>query len=162
MYSQVFFTSLLTIAGLVAGAPLEQRSPGKAVVQNKCAFPVYLASVSGFVTPAPQKLAPGATWSENYRQDASGGGVSVKIAKGDNLATNPIEQLEYKVDTALWYDLSEINGHPFEGQKIVLQPSGGNGPSCVPVNSKTAYQRPDDTATKSCPLNTDLTLTLCA
>ena len=162
MYSVTLLIALATFARLGGAVPLEQRGPGTAVVHNKCQFHVWLWSFDGIQAVPAHKLTPGAMFAESYRQGQNGGGISIKIARGDNPYTNPIEQLEYKVDSTLWYDLSEINGHPFADQKILLKPSRHTGSACVDVTSETAYQQPDDTATKACSLNTDLLLTLCA
>ena len=167
----MIFKAILALSALAsfgAAAPLEARAaPGQAIVHNQCSFPVNLWSVgSANYAAAAHALAPGATYAELYRTPPNGGGVSLKIGRGDNLYTQPVEQFEYTLGPGprLWYDLSLINGDPFAGEKLLLRPSRPVGPSCVDVANDGAYRKPDDDwATHACEsVGVDLTLTLCA
>ena len=161
MQVTILSTLLLALAGLAPAAPLADRGSGTAAVVNQCPYAVHLRSASADGAGPTTTLTPGNTYREGLRSVASGGGVSIKIGTDADLG-GEVEQFEYRVDSRLWYDLSEIDGHPFAGQSVHLRPSGAaTGGACVDVDSKAAYQRPDDVATKSCDLGTSLTLTLC-
>ena len=160
MHSSTLFTTIVALAATIAlGAPVKSgRSTGKAIVQNKCSFPLWVWSV-GVQTTDAYKVDPGRSYSESFHPALNGGGISIKVSKTNQPIG--IEQVEYSVSNTLpktlYYDLSEIDGSPLAGQ-VVLRTGI---PSCPVVDSRSAYHRPDDVATKSCDANTDLTLTVC-
>lgn len=113
-----------------------------------------------------QKL-PAGGYSESY--DKPNDGISIKISTSPG---GPVTQFEFTWDSPnINYDISHINGNPFEsyGESLVPSGAGASGyPSCValscPAGTSTcndAYNQPDDIQTRVCPDSSDLTLTLC-
>jgi len=138
---------------------------GKASIENQCDQDVYLWSVGGSASADMVTLPPGKSYSEKYRFNDLGGGVSVKLALAKN--QGDITQLEYTLDaTTVWYDVSNINGNPFAHGGISVKPSD---PACSPVvceagivKCREAYNQPtDDHATHACPATSDLNVVLC-
>jgi len=138
---------------------------GKANIENQCDQDVYLWSVAGSADVPMLTLPPGKSYSEKYRLNDNGGGISMKLAldkhKGD------ITQFEYTLAGGkIWYDVSNINGNPFQDGGIAVKPSD---PACSPVvcqagivKCREAYNMPyDDHATHACPETADLNVVLC-
>ena len=125
----------------------------KAIVSNRCSFPVYLKSVQLNETPT-YTLLPGDCYSETYRYasafnpatgDTSAVGVSIKITTNETVGlsvddfartaafnSSAITQFEYTYDPApcplrdLYYDLSDINDdipRQFCDYGITIEPS---------------------------------------
>jgi len=141
-------------------------SVGTAHVVNNCDFDVYYASVAQNTFPLMAKL-PAGGFSEVY--SLPGVGVSIKLAK--SAAENPT-QFEFTwADGKINYDISNINGNPFEeyGTSLVPSMAGDSGyPSCQAVSCPAgvspctaAYNQPDDTKTMVCDQASDLVMTLC-
>ena len=144
-----------------------------AFVKNHCTQPIYIWSVADADDSwGPFTIDPHTTpYNETFRTRASGG-VAIKIATDYNdgvVPNNAITQFEYTYvpGSDLWYDISNINGYPFEDGGLELVPStqscntitcSAGTPDC-----KAAYNAPSDNwATTDCADGTDLTLTLCA
>lgn len=93
----------------------------------------------------------------------------IKISTDPQSMSN-ITQFEYTLnDAAVWYDISNINGHAFPVAGVALKPNVKAVDSCVPLVCKpgevpcaAAYNNPDDVATHACALGSDLTMTLCS
>lgn len=140
-------------------------SAGTTTLLNKCSFPVYFSTVSDFAAPV-KTLQSGETYNESYLTNPNGGGVSVKIAKDPSLAS--ATQFEYTLmPGTLWYDLSNINGDPFQADGMSLMTSDPNCRNvlCPAGNTicKEAYNQPfDDWATAGCNSVPNTALTLCA
>jgi len=138
---------------------------GKASVENRCDQDVYLWSVAGSAGADMVTLPPGKSYSETYRLNHNGGGISMKLAL--TKSQGDITQFEYTLDAAtVWYDVSNINGNPFADGGISVKPSD---PACSPVvcqagiaKCREAYNQPtDDHATHACPSTYDLNVVLC-
>ncbi|KAH7130369.1 hypothetical protein B0J11DRAFT_429600 [Dendryphion nanum] len=100
---------------------------GNAVVQNNSTQPFYLWSVGGSVGDR-QTIAPGGSYSEALRRDATTGGIALKITKTeDGLYTGaPAQIFSYSLDgSQVWYDLSTVFGEPFAGQRLTVTSNGG-------------------------------------
>jgi hypothetical protein len=154
-------------------------SIGKISVSNYCDIDYFLWSVSNIQSDM-QHLRPGGTWSETYRTNPNGGGVSVKLSKVETPVN--ISQVEYTLDTTdarIWYDLSNIDSVQqipvTNGIRITPHYSGALPQSSPHLsNCVTVYCPPnitfcegiynrwnDDHATHTCPLPTDLVVELC-
>ncbi|MCJ1282608.1 hypothetical protein MMC26_001933 [Xylographa opegraphella] len=158
------FTKISALAAVLAFASNAQAS--SAIVNNECAYPVYLWSVgdssSEMVTIEPH----GKPYKEEYQTRSEGGGISIKIstALGNE---DTITQFEYTLDgSQLWYDVSNVNGFPFSDDGLALVPSES---ACREVtcpagqgSCHAAYTLPEDNwATAVCESSSDLTMTLC-
>jgi hypothetical protein len=145
---------------------------GNAIVNNNCAFPIYLWPTDTERNPSQAvTVAPGGSWSEPYHAPASGG-VSIKINK-QNSKSNPT-QFEYTVASfgasSLWYDGSHVDcvgsACPFYEFGINLKASD---PSCptrdCPIGQVcsgfyTLWN--DDINTLSCASSANTIFTVCS
>lgn len=89
------------------------RAVGSISIKNQCDFPVNLWSVSDQQGPMVTLSSNGGEYSETYRTNPNGGGISIKITPEDYV-TDPVTQLEYTLTDLIWYDVSNINGMPFQ------------------------------------------------
>ena len=183
------FLYAMLYAGYAAGVPLSiralqatsdtgcdttpdsQSSTGEAAVVNNCKYNVYVQSVAGTDIDDIVTLEPGHSYSEDYRTGPNGAGVAIKITNNIADWSTPM-LLEYTPNSALdmvFYDMSVSVGGIEQGtggigdlynlMPSVLDPAVG----CVSVNYTASYLHlgESDAATKSCPLSTNLTLSLC-
>lgn len=136
---------------------------GKASVRNHCPHSAYVTSVGGSDSQT-HELQPGAKLHQEFETGLFGGGISVKLSNDNSLSK--ITQFEYTLAGPLvFYDLSNINGYPFEHGGVAITPSDHSCPAvhCPPnVPCKAAYNTPDqNTATHGCQSSTSLNLELC-
>ena len=123
---------------------------GTAFIENWCNFEVYVWSVANVTNNSINNLAPTiGDYSETYRTNPNGGGISLKIATTWN--DSYITQFEYTYNTTnpnVYYDISNVNGYPFEAWGLALSQSTLNCSSifcdagvdlCPDV-----YNKPDD------------------
>ena len=140
---------------------------GTAFIANWCSFEVYVWSVANVTNNTINYLAPIiGEFSETYRTNPNGGGISLKISMTP--VDSNITQFEYTYhinDSNIFYDISNVNGYPFEEWGLALSPSSPNcsSISCDPYVPVCAdvYNQPSDFATKNCDVSANLTLTLC-
>jgi hypothetical protein len=141
-------------------------------ISSNCDYDVYGWNVVdnyGSGTPTFTLNAGSAgSWSGPFEsKGGGGGGPSIKLQKADSLFINAEQtQVEYYMDgPTLFYDLSDVNGHPFSGSEIIMQTSN---PSCPTVQCAAdeavcsqAYQTPDDLRTLACDGGADIQVMLC-
>jgi len=146
---------------------------GSAIINNNCAFPVYMWAVDADRNPSsPTTIPAGGSWSEGYHTPASGG-VSLKLST--TTQKQYITQFEYTVQSYLanpfvWYDGSNVDCTgsecPFWNYGINLKTSS---PSCptrdcpigqVCTGFYTLYN--DDVNSLSCDDTADTIMTLCS
>jgi hypothetical protein len=97
---------------------------------NQCDFDVFIWSVAN-VPNNSQTVAPNNFWSEPYRLNPNGGGISLKVATQSIDTTIVQLQYTYHVDDPnIPYDISNLNGYPFMEWGFNLFPSI---PSCPTV-----------------------------
>jgi hypothetical protein len=161
-------TVTIAAAGLLSALP--SAFAGKAKVYNHCDFPVYSWSVDTEYNPKEATIieANGGLYEENFRKPAIGG-VSIKLAPSNSLGI-PITQLEYTVNSDLWYDVSNVDCTgtecPFQKHGLYLE-SGPGCPtvSCIPGNLTChgAYTLWDDNWASLCctEVDSDAVLHLC-
>ncbi|PYH91413.1 hypothetical protein BO71DRAFT_460078 [Aspergillus ellipticus CBS 707.79] len=111
--------------------------PGHAKIHNNCTHPIYIWSIPPSPTPSPPQttLNSTQTYTEPYRHDPQTGGISLKLTTTPNGIYTGAAQTIFAynfVDERVWYDLSDVGGHAFEGWRVsvsrVLKDSGrGNG-----------------------------------
>lgn len=153
---------------------------GHAIVINRCSFPIFLKSCVND-NPLPQILRPNDMYRESYRTNPGGGGVAIKVASNQTIATamsladafdhSTITHFEYtyKPNVAVWYDISNIDGgNPWPFGKYGLFLSSSN-PGCQNVTCfagqvcTAAYILPSDNyAIHGCEIEQDLQLQLCS
>ncbi|KAL4804462.1 hypothetical protein BDV18DRAFT_162225 [Aspergillus unguis] len=98
---------------------------GNAVVINHCASPIYLWSVGQSISPQ-YILPPGWAYAEYFRRDPQTGGIAIKITavKHGLYTSAPQTVFAYNlVENAVWYDLSDVFGDPFEGETVTVEGS---------------------------------------
>jgi hypothetical protein len=156
--------STLSAAAILAAIPAVN-ALGQAMVENKCDFPVYLWSVSDEVNPMQTLDANSGNYSESYRTNADGGGISIKISRDQS--QNTVTQFEYTLTNTLWYDVSNINGYPFQDWGLTLVPSEDGCPNVLCAAGvaacSDAYNIPTDNhATSACSTEANTVLVLCS
>ncbi|KAF7716062.1 Uncharacterized protein PECH_008706 [Penicillium ucsense] len=127
---------------------------------------VYLWSISNTGGDMQTLPASGGTYTEKWRINSDGGGISIKMATTTSLSS--VLQFEYtKGDDTLWWDLSSINlasDSPFisSGFQVTTDDSSCSSATCHAgdVGCKEAYQKPDDVDTRSCSSSAAFTLVL--
>ncbi|KAG2419128.1 hypothetical protein HFD88_002232 [Aspergillus terreus] len=169
LFSKLF--SLASIAGLSAALPHVERqaASGGVLIVNNLDIPVYAWSVADTVSPMYILPAGGGSYTEQWRTNSNGGGISIKLATDPTQAD--VLQFEYTEagDTIFW-DMSAINlglDSVFTDNGFFVAPSAADS-TCPTVNCQAgdkacseAYLQPyDDHATHGCPINTFLTLSL--
>ncbi|KAB8360791.1 hypothetical protein FH972_024525 [Carpinus fangiana] len=161
------FSHPIPVAALALTLVRLVNAVGSAMVTNKCGFPIYLWSVSNEQGPMVTLESNGGTFQEEYRLNPNGGGISIKIAPNDTLA-GAITQLEYTLQSTLWYDVSNVNGSPFREQGLSVEaspPSVACKPvECLPGDAceTQIYINPfDDFAVSACSPDEDLIMTIC-
>ncbi|KAL1602741.1 hypothetical protein SLS60_006162 [Paraconiothyrium brasiliense] len=110
--------AVVALSALVASAA----ALGKAVVKNNGEDTIYVWSVGAEISEK-QTVEPGKSWSEKLHTDPTTGGIAIKITTKDEGIFNgaPQQIFAYNlVDDAVWYDLSTVDGNPFEGQHITV------------------------------------------
>lgn len=127
---------------------------------NQCPEPITVTNVpaagGGQSQIGPQSLSTGGSYSQQFTQLSNGQGWSLKLGKGSD--TSNIIQYEYTYhnDGTIWYDLSAVNGDPFNGD-WALSASGG----CNPRQAAYRYPTDDTYGMQSCPDSSTITVTLC-
>lgn len=163
--------SVLSIAGAALAMSGSVAAVGKAIINNKCDFDVYMWHVdSDHSDSSPTVISAGSgTYSETYKT-CSSGGVSLKLSNSSTITGSTITQYEYTLGPEmLWYDLSNVNcagtACPFQPYGMTLTPSSDCAVvTCPggPLSCKAAYTLfDDDWASHGCATSVDLTLELC-
>jgi hypothetical protein len=159
---------ILLMCGVVTLGVSPVNCVGTAFIENWCDVEVYVWSVADVTNNTMNPLAPTVgDYNETYRTNPNGGGISLKIATAP--VDSYITQFEYTYhadNPSIYYDVSNVNGYPFEAWGLALSPSEPNcsSISCdpgVPLCPQV-FNKPNDTfAIKGCDISTNLTLTLC-
>jgi hypothetical protein len=126
---------------------------------------VYLWSTSD-TSSDMQTLTAGGTYTEQWRTNSDGGGISIKMAT--TTRESSVLQFEYtKSDDTLWWDLSSINldsDSEFisSGFAVTTDDSSCSTASCAAGDTDCAdsYQNPDDVDTRSCSSSAAFTMTI--
>ncbi|KAJ5168596.1 Secreted thaumatin-like protein calA [Penicillium canariense] len=127
---------------------------------------VYLWSTSD-TTSDMQTLTPGGgVYTENWRTNSDGGGISIKMAT--STSESSVLQFEYtESDDTLWWDLSCINLDSdslfiSSGFAVTTDDSSCSSATCAAgdTDCADAYQQADDVDTFSCSSSAAFTLNL--
>ena len=147
--------------------PTSSASGGNGVtVVNSCKETIYVTVSHNGADGSAQAVAPGG--SPHFA--LTGSDMNLKVGPQTSTGGN-IAQVEYSLTGSyLSYDLSLINGNPFQAEGSSLVPSGASGSGtckavhCTPgeATCANAYNSNADNATLTCPTNTSLTFTACS
>lgn len=179
-------TRALSAAALLSSVSAQY---GEFAVVNHCAFDLYLWSVAGGAAPGQMITLPGGQpeigYKETYRTTPNNGGVSVKVApyyaQGNSVPSTQIIQLEYTVPSQtdpaqasvkdlIFYDLSWVDGNPFNGIPLTMQTSLGQSGNPCPSGTCGTNNKcdvgylwsTDDVKTHACALSADVIWTFCS
>lgn len=144
------FRSTLLIFGVAIFNSSSVNGVGTAFIENWCNSEVYVWSVANVLNDTVNYLAPTiGGFNETYRTNPNSGGISLKIATTED--DSIITQFEYTYNPSnpnVYYDISNVNGYPFEEWGLALSPSAPNCPSvsCDPGVAICAdvYNQPHD------------------
>jgi hypothetical protein len=154
--------SIIASAAILAGVVAAQ-APGEAIVINKCEYEVYLCNVpasGGGYSEIDKTLSPNETYSQGWTELTNGNGWSIKLSKTEVL--DNILQYEYTFhnDGNIWYDLSEVNGNPWDANWEITAESPDN--SCAPKQQAYRYATDDAYGMQRCDQDATITVTLCS
>ncbi|KAL1986618.1 hypothetical protein VTN96DRAFT_5996 [Rasamsonia emersonii] len=173
------FTQVFGIAALLASAasalPLvrstnstsSSSTGGGVTINNNMDQTIYLWSVSDDFNAPMVTVPKGQSYSENWRINPNGGGISIKMATTPSQAD--VLQFEYTLaNPTIFWDLSCINmGTNSLFTKVGFAVTSNNpqceSATCAPGDTACAdaYLVPDDNqATRGCDADTHLTLNI--
>lgn len=156
------YTSIIAATAVLATSAAAL-SVGNAVVINKCEYEVYVCNVpaaDGGYTEIDKTLQPNDTYNQTWTELTNGCGWSIKLSKDTSLGN--IMQYEYTFhnDGTIWYDLSDVNGNPWDGDWEVTASNAEN--SCAPKQQAYRYATDDAYGMQACSQDSIITVTLCS
>ncbi|OAL02196.1 hypothetical protein IQ06DRAFT_346787 [Phaeosphaeriaceae sp. SRC1lsM3a] len=122
---------------------------GSAILLNNSTSTFYAWSVGAAISER-QTVVSGGIYLEPLRKDPSSGGIAIKITRGPNGLYNgePQQVFSYNLaDGKVWYDLSDVFGAPFKGNRIeVTSTTGGDiiWPAGTNPGGSQLRQAPDE------------------
>lgn len=151
--------AIFASAALVAGAVAQI---GNAIVVNSCDYDVYLfntPSANGGYSEIDKVLSPNGQYEQEWTELTNGNGWSIKLSNSTSLAN--ILQYEYTFhdDGTIWYDLSEVNGNPWDGNWEI---TSSDTSICSPKQQAYRYATDDAYGMQACPQAASITVTLCS
>jgi hypothetical protein len=151
--------TILTGVALLATGALA--GPGSATVINKCSYDVHLSNTpasGGGYNAINQLLSSGGSYSQVYTQLSNGDGWSIKLSQTGNFGSDLMQyEYTYHDDGTIWYDLSEVDGNPWDGNWEITATSG-----CTPRQAAYRYSTDDAYGMQACPDSASITVTLCS
>lgn len=153
-------TLTLTTAAFLASLPYAS-ALGSANVINQCTSDVYLYNVpsaGGGGVEVDKVIGPGDSYSQTYQTLTNNNGWSLKLSP--TAALGQVMQFEYTYqgDSTLWYDISYVNGDPFNGDWIMTSDST----SCVPKQTYYRFSTDDSYGMQAgCSPDVSITVTMC-
>jgi hypothetical protein len=155
--------------------PVVPRDGGSVNIVNNLDTTVYAWSVSDGVSDMHTLSANGGSYTESWRENDNGGGISIKLSTHQD--QSDVLQFEYTIGdeaSTIYWDMScidlAVDDSDFTKNGFSVTPSqGGNdGQDCPTVNCHAgdtacaeAYLQPkDDHATHGCPIDTTFQLNL--
>jgi len=150
-----------TVALLAATALSE--SVGSAIVKNACSYDVYLyntPAADGGYSEIDEVLSSGGTYEQTWTELSNSDGWSLKLST--STAMSNIMQYEYTFhnDGIIWYDLSDVNGNPWDGNWEITATSASS--TCTPKEQAYRYSTDDAYGMQACPQDSIITVTLCS
>lgn len=136
---------------------------GAAHVVNSCSYDVYMCDTpadGGGYTTIDQTLSPGDEYEQTWTSLSNGAGWSIKLSQVAGSFEEDIMQYEYTYqdDATIWYDLSEVNGNPWNGNWEITSDTEG----CDPRQAAYQYATDDAYGMQSCDADATITVTLCS
>jgi len=155
--------SIIASMALMASTVVAQ-SVGSAVVVNMCNYDVFLANVpaqGNGMDETDLTLSSGANYTTQWTE-LNVGGWSIKLSKDATNWSDNILQYEYTFDNdgIIWYDLSAVNGNPWDKNWEVTAASEDS--VCTPKQQAYRYATDDAYGMQSCPQDAVITVTLCS
>jgi hypothetical protein len=157
------------MASALPQSQIVRRDGGGVTIVNNLQQDIYAWSVADTVSPMQVLTSGGGVYSEDWRVNPNGGGISIKLSLDQE--QQDVLQFEYTEagDTIFW-DMSCINmesSSAFINSGFAVTPSAESStcPSaiCAPGDAacSAAYLQPfDDYATHGCPIGTGLNLVI--
>jgi len=154
--------AVFATVALFAATALSE-SVGSAIVNNACSYDVYLyntPAADGGYTEIDEVLSPGGTYEQTFTELSNGDGWSLKLST--STAMSNIMQYEYTFhdDGIIWYDLSDVNGNPWDGNWEITASSASS--TCTPKQQAYRYATDDAYGMQACPQDSLITVTLCS
>lgn len=136
---------------------------GRAHVVNKCSYDVYMCETpadGGGYSTVDKTLQPGDEWDQQYTSLSNSAGWSIKLSKNEGSFGSNILQYEYTYqnDNMIWYDLSCVDGNPWDGNWEITS----NTDTCNPKQQAYRYATDDAYGMQSCDSDASITVTLCS
>lgn len=155
--------SIIALFALAATATAEL---GQAIVENSCSYPVALnntPAAGGGYSEDDHVLESGETYTQTWitLENDIQGGWSIKLWPVSAGSANMM-QYEYTLTSnasnTIWYDLSDVNGNPWNANWMISTESAGCSPK------QQAYRNATDDAygEQSCPSGSTIMVTLCS
>jgi len=156
--------SIIATVALLAASALAD-SIGQAVVVNKCNYNVLMhntPAADGGYTEIDKTLSPNDSYTMQWTQLSNGDGWSIKLGKEDCDWQTNLMQYEYTFhgDGIIWYDLSDVNGNPWDGDWEITASSASS--TCTPKQQAYRYATDDAYGMQACPQDSVITVTLCS
>ncbi|KAK5136890.1 hypothetical protein LTR08_001812 [Meristemomyces frigidus] len=150
---------------LMAASAIADLTVGNAVVINTCDYEVYMANTpsdDGVHKTQTMTMQPNAMYSQTWTELTNGAGWSIKLSKSATEWTSDIMQYEYTFhdDGLIWYDLSDVNGNPWDADWEITASS--NSSTCSPLQQAYRYATDDAYGMQACPQDSVITVTLCS
>lgn len=146
------------LAGTVAA-----QTVGSAIVLNGCDYDVYVTDVpaaGGGYEQMTKTLSPNQTFEQQWTELANGEGWSIKLSKSTSLANIMQYEFTFHNDGIIWYDLSDVNGNPWDGDWEITAQSPSN--TCTPKDHAYLYSTDDAYGMQACNSDATITVTLCS
>lgn len=139
-------------------------SVGSAIVNNQCEYAVTLRAVPampGNCSEQDQTLYYGDKFVQDWTEISNQGGWSIKLNPANASETNIMQyEYTYQGTDVIWYDLSDVNGNPWDGNWEITATSESS--TCDPKQSAYRYATDDAYGMQSCNSDAVITVTLCS
>ncbi|KAF2724087.1 hypothetical protein K431DRAFT_218564 [Polychaeton citri CBS 116435] len=135
---------------------------GNAIVTNGCKYDVFLYNVpasNGGFDPINKTLSPRETYSQQFTELTNKMGWSIKLSKTAELDNILQYEYTYLGNDRIWYDLSAVNGNPWDGNWEITSTTIGG---CHPRQAAYRYSTDDSYGMQDCACENDITVLLCS
>jgi len=153
-------TVIATVALLATTAVA---SIGSAVVNNACSYEVYLyntPAADGGYTEIDEVLQPNSSYSQQWTELSNNDGWSLKLSTSTDMSNIMQYEYTFQNDGIIWYDLSDVNGNPWDGNWEITASSESS--TCSPKQQAYRYATDDAYGMQACPQDSVITVTLCS
>ncbi|KAK4972625.1 hypothetical protein LTR66_011258 [Elasticomyces elasticus] len=155
------FSTIILSTAFMASAALAQ-SIGRAIVVNKCSYPVHLCNTpaaNGGFSQIDKILPFDGTYEQTWTELTNKNGWSIKLSNSTDYSKN-IMQYEYTFhnDGIIWYDVSEVDGNPWNKNWEITSATS----TCKPKQQAYRYATDDAYGMQACPSDAVITVTLCS